>query len=331
MTMLAVSRSLASTTYDAARDLESDVVEVVEARVAPGAGRHEAGRAGGIDLGLEAAPAERDGGGHDHHRRHGDPVVAQDAQVVGQFHRDIPVVGGGSLPAASLGARPLGRRRFNHSVTGPVRFSTPRAQLGTARERASHRPFASLIWAIDSSPRDHLPRRHTTHEGPFMSTQPRLQPTRRTVLRTAAWTAPAVSIAVAAPAFAAVSTTPACTNPARATGPTSTSPSGCKPGVGTVTSVTIGTTLAVLQTGPVARQARPASARSVPPTTSSSRRRLGLRDVDGHLHRLTNHVGAASATRARPATPTPGAVDAQYAGRYGDVRGTLGTSNCVRS
>lgn len=36
-----------------------------------------------------------------------------------------------------------------------------------------------------------------------MSTQPRLQPTRRTVLRTAAWTAPAVSIAVAAPAFAA--------------------------------------------------------------------------------------------------------------------------------
>ncbi|WP_457207772.1 hypothetical protein [Nocardioides sp. P5_C9_2] len=35
-----------------------------------------------------------------------------------------------------------------------------------------------------------------------MSTQPRLQPTRRTVLRTAAWTAPAVSIAVAAPAFA---------------------------------------------------------------------------------------------------------------------------------
>ena len=35
-----------------------------------------------------------------------------------------------------------------------------------------------------------------------MSTKPRLQPTRRTVLRTAAWTAPAVSIAVAAPAFA---------------------------------------------------------------------------------------------------------------------------------
>ncbi|KRF35042.1 hypothetical protein [Nocardioides sp. Soil805] len=35
-----------------------------------------------------------------------------------------------------------------------------------------------------------------------MSTQPRLAPTRRTVLRTAAWTAPAVSIAVAAPAFA---------------------------------------------------------------------------------------------------------------------------------
>lgn len=36
-----------------------------------------------------------------------------------------------------------------------------------------------------------------------MSTQPRLQPSRRTVLRTAVWTAPAVSIAVAAPAFAA--------------------------------------------------------------------------------------------------------------------------------
>lgn len=36
-----------------------------------------------------------------------------------------------------------------------------------------------------------------------MSTQPRLQPTRRTVLRSAAWTVPAVSIAVAAPAFAA--------------------------------------------------------------------------------------------------------------------------------
>jgi hypothetical protein len=35
-----------------------------------------------------------------------------------------------------------------------------------------------------------------------MSTQPRLHPTRRTVLRTVAWTAPAVSIAVAAPAFA---------------------------------------------------------------------------------------------------------------------------------
>jgi hypothetical protein len=35
-----------------------------------------------------------------------------------------------------------------------------------------------------------------------MSTQPRFAPTRRTVLRTAAWTAPAVSIAVAAPAYA---------------------------------------------------------------------------------------------------------------------------------
>ncbi len=35
-----------------------------------------------------------------------------------------------------------------------------------------------------------------------MSTPTRLAPTRRTVLRTAAWTAPAVSIAVAAPAFA---------------------------------------------------------------------------------------------------------------------------------
>lgn len=39
-----------------------------------------------------------------------------------------------------------------------------------------------------------------------MSTQPRLQPTRRTLLRTAAWTAPAVSIAVAAPAFACSTT-----------------------------------------------------------------------------------------------------------------------------
>lgn len=35
-----------------------------------------------------------------------------------------------------------------------------------------------------------------------MSTPTRLAPTRRTVLRTAAWTAPAISIAVAAPAFA---------------------------------------------------------------------------------------------------------------------------------
>lgn len=41
-----------------------------------------------------------------------------------------------------------------------------------------------------------------------MSSQPRLQPTRRTVLRTAAWTAPAVSIAVAAPAFASASLVP---------------------------------------------------------------------------------------------------------------------------
>lgn len=36
-----------------------------------------------------------------------------------------------------------------------------------------------------------------------MSTPTRLAPSRRTVLRTAVWTAPAVSIAVAAPAFAA--------------------------------------------------------------------------------------------------------------------------------
>ncbi len=35
-----------------------------------------------------------------------------------------------------------------------------------------------------------------------MSTPTRLAPSRRTVLRTAAWTAPAISIAVAAPAFA---------------------------------------------------------------------------------------------------------------------------------
>lgn len=35
-----------------------------------------------------------------------------------------------------------------------------------------------------------------------MSSLPRVAPTRRTVLRTAAWTAPAVSIAVAAPAYA---------------------------------------------------------------------------------------------------------------------------------
>ncbi|WP_107773510.1 hypothetical protein [Nocardioides sediminis] len=36
-----------------------------------------------------------------------------------------------------------------------------------------------------------------------MSSQSRVAPTRRTVLRAAAWTAPAVSIAVAAPAYAA--------------------------------------------------------------------------------------------------------------------------------
>ncbi len=71
--------------------LGQDVVEVVEARVAAGAGRDEAGRAGGIDLRLEAAPPERERGSHDHHRRHGDPVVAQDAQVVGQFHQVVPV------------------------------------------------------------------------------------------------------------------------------------------------------------------------------------------------------------------------------------------------
>ncbi|WP_159083705.1 hypothetical protein [Nocardioides terrigena] len=74
-----------------------------------------------------------------------------------------------------------------------------------------------------------------------MSTQPRLQPTRRTVLRTAAWTAPAVSIAVAAPAFAAISVD-ACsvTNPTR-NGANFYLSIGCKPGVGAVTSVTIGT------------------------------------------------------------------------------------------
>ena len=49
-------------------------------------------------------------------------------------------------------------------------------------------------------------------------------PTRRTVLRAAAWTAPAVSIAVAAPAFATASNSIEC------------KPTGCKaPGEGTVT------------------------------------------------------------------------------------------------
>lgn len=51
-----------------------------------------------------------------------------------------------------------------------------------------------------------------------MSTQPRLQPTRRTVLRTAAWTAPAVSIAVAAPAFAIATPTATPTATASTTG-----------------------------------------------------------------------------------------------------------------
>lgn len=51
-----------------------------------------------------------------------------------------------------------------------------------------------------------------------MSTQPRLQPTRRTVLRTAAWTAPAVTIAVAAPAFA-TSLTPFTCKPTGCKGP----------------------------------------------------------------------------------------------------------------
>lgn len=54
-----------------------------------------------------------------------------------------------------------------------------------------------------------------------MSSLPRVAPTRRTVLRAAAWTAPAVSIAVAAPAYASAST------------PFECKPTGCKaPGAG---------------------------------------------------------------------------------------------------
>ena len=63
------------------------VVEAVEARVATATGGDEARRAGGIDLGLDAAPPEGGQRGHQDERRHGDPVVAQDAQVVGELHR----------------------------------------------------------------------------------------------------------------------------------------------------------------------------------------------------------------------------------------------------
>ena len=63
------------------------VVEAVEARVATATGGDEARRARGIDLGLDAAPPEGGQRGHQDERRHGDPVVAQDAQVVGELHR----------------------------------------------------------------------------------------------------------------------------------------------------------------------------------------------------------------------------------------------------
>ncbi|KRF02638.1 hypothetical protein ASG88_04510 [Nocardioides sp. Soil777] len=75
-----------------------------------------------------------------------------------------------------------------------------------------------------------------------MSTKPRLQPTRRTVLRTAAWTAPAVSIAVAAPAFAAMSNEPSCTTAGTRNGANFYATVGCNM---SVTAVQIGDTPAV--------------------------------------------------------------------------------------
>ena len=86
MTSEAVSRSLASTTYDAARDLDSMSLRLSRPGSPPPPEVTKPGRAGGVDLGLQAAPPEGGRGGHEHHRRHRDPVVAQDAQVVGELH-----------------------------------------------------------------------------------------------------------------------------------------------------------------------------------------------------------------------------------------------------
>lgn len=75
-----------------------------------------------------------------------------------------------------------------------------------------------------------------------MQTRPQ-QPSRRNVLRAAAWTAPAVSIAVAAPAFAAVSSN-ACTVTGTRNGANFYATVGCNTSVTSITSVQIGSTLA---------------------------------------------------------------------------------------